>query len=159
MTTPAAFWLDSTATCPRCHASATMLSTGSGLNWTCCRCEWAWTASTQAPTGTTNAAITAGTTTAISVASGGASFTAGMMLLVDVGSSAEIVRVTATGSATSIPVTAVTNPAGNPPYGGAAVVSFTKNHLSGVTFGQLLLSSTLAVVGGAEVPNAPAWGF
>jgi hypothetical protein len=36
---------------------------------------------------------------------------------------------------------------------------FTKNHASGAAFGQLLVSSTLAVSGGAAVPGAPGWGF
>jgi len=60
------------------------------------------------PASTTNAATTAGATT-LSVASGGASFTTGMYLwLEDAGTPAanEVVMVTATGSATSIPITA-----------------------------------------------------
>jgi hypothetical protein len=142
MTTPAAFWLDSTATCPRCHCPATMVSIDAGTTWRCARCEWSWTFGTQAPTGVTNAVITAGTTLAIPVASGGASFTTGMMVLVDTGILTETVKVTATGSGTSIPV-----------------VGFTKSHASGAAFGQLLVSSTLAVSGGAGVPGAPGWEF
>jgi hypothetical protein len=60
------------------------------------------------PASTTNAAMAAGAT-AIPVASGGASFTTGMYLwLEDAGTPAanEVVMVTSTGSATSIPVTA-----------------------------------------------------
>lgn len=60
------------------------------------------------PASTTNAAMAAGAT-AIPVASGGTSFTTGMFLwLEDAGTPAanEIVQVTATGSATSIPITA-----------------------------------------------------
>jgi hypothetical protein len=59
------------------------------------------------PAGVTSAAMAAGAT-AITVASGGASFTNGMYLwLEDAGSPAanEVVQVTATGSATSIPIT------------------------------------------------------
>lgn len=59
------------------------------------------------PAGTTNAAMAVGATT-ISVASGGASFTAGMYLwLEDAGTPAanEVVLVTATGSSTTIPIT------------------------------------------------------
>lgn len=60
------------------------------------------------PAGVTNAALAVGATT-LPVASGGASFTTGMQLwLEDAGTPAanEVVMVTATGSATSIPVTA-----------------------------------------------------
>jgi hypothetical protein len=63
---------------------------------------------TAAPAGTTNASMAVGATT-ISVASGGTSFTSGMFIwLQDAGSPAanEIVQVTSTGSATSIPITA-----------------------------------------------------
>jgi len=60
------------------------------------------------PASTTNAALAVGAT-ALPVASGGTSFTAGMYLwLQDAGTPAanEVVMVTATGSATSIPITA-----------------------------------------------------
>jgi hypothetical protein len=70
--------------------------------------DYTVTGTAAAPAGTTNAAMAAGAT-AIPVASGGASFTAGMYLwLEDAGTPAanEVVQVTATGSATSIPVTA-----------------------------------------------------
>jgi hypothetical protein len=50
------------------------------------------------------AVVTPATTLAITVASGGASFTAGKRLLYDVGPLAEVVTVTTTGTATNIPV-------------------------------------------------------
>jgi hypothetical protein len=70
--------------------------------------DYTVTGTTAAPAGTTNAATALGAT-ALSVASGGASFTTGMWLwLEDAGSPAanEVVQVTSTGSATSIPITA-----------------------------------------------------
>lgn len=70
--------------------------------------DYTTTGTAASPAGTTNASMAVGAT-AISVASGGASFTTGMNLwLEDAGSPAanEVVQVTATGSATSIPITA-----------------------------------------------------
>jgi hypothetical protein len=135
---PAAAWL----TCPRCTAPRTMVNVDGGVLCACGGCEWQIALSTQAPTGTTNAAITAGST-AISVASGGASFISGMLLLIDTSTGAEVVTVVGSATNTSIPV-----PGG-----------FLKNHGSGATFGQLLTSSALTGVGQAMVPAAPGWGF
>jgi hypothetical protein len=95
-----------------------------------------------APTGTTNAAIMARVSTAISVASGGASFTNGMYLLLDTGQNAEVVRVTGTPAATSVPVPV-----------------FARSHSSAVTYGQLQISSTYSGVGQAQVPAAAPYGF
>jgi hypothetical protein len=70
--------------------------------------DYTTTGTAASPASTTNASMAAGAT-AIPVASGGASFTTGMYVwLEDAGSPAapEVVMVTATGSATSIPVTA-----------------------------------------------------
>lgn len=66
-----------------------------------------------------------------------------MMVLVDTGSLTETVKVTATGCATSVPVAA----------------GFTKSHSGGAAFGQLAVASTLAVVGGAQLPNNPGRGL
>ena len=128
-------------TCPRCHALRLFVNVDGGTLFRCGGCEWYFTLSTQAPTGTTNAAAVQGAT-AISVASGGASFTSGMKILWDTGSSAEVVTATATGTATSIPVTAA-----------------IKAHNSAVVIGQLLISSTFSGVGEDAVPNLPGWGF
>jgi hypothetical protein len=125
--------------CPRCLASRLFFNIdGASFTYRCGGCEWAFLLGTQSPTDTTNAAITAGSSTALSVASGGASFTSGMLILVDTGSGAEVVT-SGTGTGTSIPV-----PGG-----------FVKNHLSGVAIGQLLLSPAQSAVD-ADTPVS-AW--
>jgi len=134
---PAAYLL----TCPRCKILRSFMMTDN-ITGRCGGCEWTFSFSTQAPTGTTNAAITARVSTAISVASGGASFTNGMYLLLDTGQNAEVVRVTGTPTATSVPVPV-----------------FARSHGSAVTFGQLQISSTYSGVGQAQVPAAAPYGF
>jgi hypothetical protein len=130
------------ATCPRCKALRPFTSIDGGTGYNCAGCEWYFTFGTQAPTGTTNAAITAGTNTTLSVASGGASFTNGMFLWCDTGLNTELVKVTGSPTGTSIPI-----PAG-----------FIKNHLTAMAFGQLLITPTYQAAG-ERVPNAPGWGF
>lgn len=125
------------APCPRCNTLRTLI--GTGVAYLCGGCEWPFAASTQAPTGTGTAAVTTASV-AITVASGGASFTSGMWLLYDTAANAEILRVTATGSATNIPV-----------------AKFSRAHGGGATFGRLLLTPTY--VGIERVPAAPGWGF
>jgi hypothetical protein len=110
------------------------VSVGS-VQYKCSGCEWTFTFATQAPTGTSTASVTTAST-AITVASGGASFTAGIKLLYDTGVNAEVVTVSATGTATNIPI----------------VGTFAKPH-GNVTFGQLAISSTYAGVGQAQQPN------
>jgi hypothetical protein len=129
------------APCPRCsNALRQFINTSQGgVQYRCAGCEWLFTASTQAPTGTGTAAVTTAST-AITVASGGASFTAGMLLLYDTAANAEVVRAAGGSTGTSIPV-----------------IGFTKAHSGGVTFGQLLL--TPAFQGIERVPIAPGWGF
>lgn len=131
--------------CPRCKALRLFVNVSAGSTlFRCGGCEWTYTFSTQAPTGTTNAAITTPSTTfALSVASGGASFTSGMVLYVDTTTSAEVVTVIGAATGTSIPV-----PSG-----------FAKSHLTATAFGQLLISSTFAATGEEAVPAAPGWGF
>jgi hypothetical protein len=128
--TPAAYLLP----CPRCHFTR-RFPMSDNITGRCSGCEWTFSLGTQSPTGTTNAAITAGVSTAIPVASGGASFTNGMYLLLDTGQAAEVVRVTGSPTGTSVPVPV-----------------FVRNHNSAVTFGQLLISSTLSGIGQAQVP-------
>lgn len=141
---PATVFVGAVVRCPRCGTEPRLFVNESegGTSYFCAACEWDFTLGTQAPTGTANATLAVGGT-AISVASGGASFTGGMILLTGTGTAAEVLRVTATGSATSIPVTAV-----------------AKAHTSGSTFGQLLVSSILGTAAGlAAVPANPSWGF
>jgi hypothetical protein len=117
-----------------------MVNVDGGINFFCAGCEWRWVMSTQAPTGALNAGVAVGAV-ALPVASGGASFTTGMVLLVDTGTSAEVVTVPSPGgTGTSIPV---------PPL--------AKAHLSAATFGQLLLTPAFTAVD--RVPAAPGWGF
>jgi hypothetical protein len=129
-------------TCPRCRILRKFVAIDGGTGYRCAGCEWSYTFSPVAPTGTATAGLAAGGT-AITVASGGASFTAGMLLLYDTGLSTEILTVTATGTATSVPVSAA-----------------AKAHLTGATFGQLSIAPTYAGAGdqGAVIPN-PTWGF
>jgi hypothetical protein len=136
--TPTAFYL----TCPRCKIRRAMVNVDGGTLFRCAGCEWHFTMATQSPTGTTNASRSVGAAT-LPVASGGASFTTGMLVLVETGPNAEVVTVTSTGSATSIPIT---------PLG--------KAHNSGVAIGQLLITATYSGIGvGDAIPAAPGWGF
>ena len=128
-------------TCPRCKFPGSFVGIDGGVSYRCSRCEWAFTLSTQAPTGTATVALAQGGT-AITVASGGASFTTGMVLLFDVGQLAEVLQVTATGTATNIPV----SPA-------------VKTHLINATFGQLLLTPTLNGLAQQRIPGPPPYGF
>ncbi len=129
-------------TCPRCKALRSFVNVSAGgVTYRCSGCEWTFTFTAVAPTGTSTASVTTAST-AITVASGGASFTAGMKLLYDTGANAEVVTVSATGTATNIPIAG----------------TFAKPH-GNTTFGKLAISSTYAGVGQEAVPNAPGWGF
>lgn len=132
-----------TVTCPRCKTLRLFVDTDGRVLYRCAGCEWYFTLTAVAPTGVSNALVTAGTTTAISVASGGASFTSGMVLLYDTGTSAEVVTVTGSATGISIPV-----PGG-----------FIKNHLTAAAFGRLLPVPALGGVGQDAIPAAPGWGF
>jgi hypothetical protein len=127
--------------CPRCKVLRSYANVDGGVTFRCKGCEWYWTLGTQAPTGVTNSTTVAGAV-AISVASGGASFTNGMILLWDTGTSAEVVTVNGTASGVSIPITAA-----------------IKGHTSGAAFGQLLASPTYGGQDMDAVPAAPGWGF
>jgi hypothetical protein len=128
-------------TCPRCKALRLFVAVDGQTLYRCGGCEWYFTFGTQAPTGTSNGAITAGVTVAVPVASGGASFTNGMFLWLDAGLLTEVVQVVGSSSGTSIPV-----PGG-----------FQKTHLTAMAFGQLLAAPTYTVAG--RVPNAGGYGF
>jgi hypothetical protein len=128
-------------TCPRCKIIRRFVNVDGGTLFRCAGCEWFWSLGTQSPTNTTNASRSAGATT-LPVASGGASFTTGMLILVDTTTAAEVVTCTSTGSGTSIPVTAL-----------------IKGHNSWVAIGQLQITSTYTGVGLDSVPNNPGWGF
>lgn len=128
--------------CPRCRTLRYFVAIDGVVTFRCAACELYYLLSPVAPTGTSNAVLAAGGT-AISVASGGASFTNGMILLIDTGALSEVVTVTATGSATSIPVTAA-----------------VRGHASAMTFGQMAIAPKYGGIGVGQVvlPN-PAWGF
>jgi hypothetical protein len=145
VTTPAIppqTWVDGGIGCPRCGRAARFLvNSFTGAAYLCAGCEWQIAVSTQSPTGTISAPVAA-LATALPVSSGGTSFTAGMVLYIDTGTASEICTVTATGTATSIPVTPL-----------------AKAHASSTAFGQLLAASAFTGVGEAAVPAAPGWGF
>jgi len=142
---------DVTITCPRCKTLRTFLDISEGgVKYICAGCEWTFTLSTIAPTGTTNASRAAGQAT-LPVASGGASFTNGMTLLVDTGVNAEVVQVNGSPTGTSVPV------AGQ--WSGETRDGLAKTHNSGITFGQLAVSPTFGGVGQEAVPANPGWGF
>lgn len=141
---------DVTITCPRCKTLRSFVDISGGVLYLCSGCEWQFTLSTIAPTGVTNASRAPGTAT-IPVASGGASFTSGMTILIDTGVNAEVVQATATGSATSIPI--------GGQWAGEVRDGFAKNHNSGVAFGQLAVTPTYGGVGQEAVPANPGWGF
>jgi hypothetical protein len=129
-------------TCPRCRVLRPFMAIDGSVTFRCSGCEWYYTLSPVAPTGTATALLAAGGT-AITVASGGASFTSGMSLLYDTGQLAEILTVSGSSTATSVPVSAA-----------------AKAHLTGATFGQLSVAPTYSGtgVGDTAIP-APAWGF
>lgn len=130
-----------TLVCPREKFPRLFVNVDGGITFRCAGCEWSYTLATKAPTGVTNASRSIGAAT-IPVASGGASFTSGMVILIDTGTAAEVVTATATGSATSIPVTA-----------------FIKAHNSAVAIGQLAVNPSFGGVGQDQIPVAPSWGF
>jgi ribosomal protein L37AE/L43A len=131
-----------TLSCPRCRILRQFQAIDGSVTWRCKACEWYYTFTAAAPTGTSSATLAAGGT-AITVASGGASFTNGMILLYDTGTNTEVLTVNGSSTATSIPVTAA-----------------AKAHASAVTFGQLAIAPTYTGAGdqGAVIP-APGWGF
>ena len=128
-------------TCPRCKFPRLFVSQDGGVTQRCGGCEWSFTMSTQAPTSTDTATLAVGGT-ALTVASGGASFTNGMVLLFDTGVNAEVLIVNGASSGTNIPVTAA-----------------VKAHGANATFGQLLLTPSFNAAGEQAVPAAPGWGF
>ena len=129
-------------TCPRCRTLRALVAIDGATRFFCAGCELPYTLGTQAPAGTSSATLAAGGT-AITVASGGASFTAGMLLLFDAGQLTEVLSVTATGSATSIPVTAA-----------------AKSHATAAAFGQLSVGVSYAGYGVEPVPlPSPPWGY
>jgi hypothetical protein len=124
-------------TCPRCGTNWTFTNlNGAGTSYMCQGCEWHFTLSAGSPSGTTNGAITAGSTTAVPVASGGASFTNGMFLFMSDSANSEVTMVSGTSSATSIPVFT-----GGSAYGNGALTNgFAFSHLSGISFGKLVVT-------------------
>jgi hypothetical protein len=130
------------APCPRCSKVIRFFigTSGGGIVYRCAGCEWLFTMSTQAPTGTGTAAVNTTSSTAITVASGGAAFTVGMALLYDTGTNAEVLTVRAGGSGTSVPV------------GG-----FSKAHGTGIAFGQILVTPVFNAI--ESVPGPAPWGF
>jgi hypothetical protein len=121
----------------KCKTLRSFVNVDGGVTFRCAGCEWYWSLTAGSPSGTTNAPLAQGAV-ALPVASGGASFTKGMQILLDTVTSAEVVNVTATGSGTSIPVTAV-----------------VKAHLTAAAFAQLVIKPTLNGAGQQAVPQLP----
>ena len=110
--------------CPRCRTTRRFLAIDGATTFRCAGCEWFYTLSAVAPTGAATATLPAGGT-AITVASGGASFTAGMLILYDTGQLTEILTVTATGTALSIPVSAAVRGHASAAPGGTVTAAVT----------------------------------
>lgn len=127
--------------CPRCKILHFFVALDGQTLIRCQGCEWQFTMSTQAPTGTDTATLAVGGT-ALTVASGGASFTSGMLVLFDTGTLAEVLTVQAGATGTNIPVSAA-----------------IKAHAANATFGQLLLTPSFNAIGEQAVPAAAGWGF
>lgn len=139
--------------CPRCKLIFRDFFALDGQTlFRCSGCEWYFTMGTKAPTSTSNAAITAGVTTSISVASGGASFTLGMILFIDTGTLTEVVIVQSGGTGTTIPVAYTELQSGN-----SLINGFQKSHLTAMAFGQLSLTPTVSQV--QAVTPVGGWGF
>lgn len=126
--------------CPRCHVIRNMTGLADDLQFFCTGCEWAMTMGAGSSPLSTNAAITAGTTTALPFASGGTQFAAGQLLFINDAALSETVLVSGTSSATSVPVT-----------------PFANSHASGKAVTVAVASPTLS--GQDAVPPAPGWGF
>lgn len=124
-----------TLICPRCQALRPFNDIDGRVLYRCAGCEWYFTFTAVAPTGTDTATLAVGGT-ALTVASGGASFTAGMYLLFDTSTSAEVLYVTTTGTATNIPVAAA-----------------GKAHSANATFGKLLISPSYSGAGLDGIPT------
>ncbi len=96
-------------TCPRCGVAAQLLNTGSVNNplaGRCNRCEHSYQFTVGSPNTTTTGSVNIQGATALTVAAG-AAFTSGSWVVVDSGSvdgGAEVVRASAAGSSTSIPI-------------------------------------------------------
>jgi hypothetical protein len=112
------------------------------VTFRCAGCEWYYLLSAVAPTGTSNAVLSAGGT-AIGMASGGAAFTNGMILLIDTGVLSEVVTVNGAATGTSVPITAT-----------------VRGHASAMTFGQMAIAPRNSGIGvGNAVIPAPGWGY
>jgi hypothetical protein len=123
--------------CPKCKTLRSFVNADGGVTFRCSGCEWFWSLTAGSPSGTATAPLAQGGT-AITVASGGASFTSGMQVLYDTGASAEVLTVGPGATGTSVPVSAA-----------------VKAHLTGATFGKLVLTPTLNGAGQQAVPQLP----
>jgi hypothetical protein len=143
---------DVNLTCPRCQVLRSFVNTsGGGVLYRCNGCEWAFTFGITTPNTTLSASVAAGAV-ALTVASGGASYTSGMVLLIDTASGAEVVAVNGSSTGTSIPVKTLTGT-------GQVTGGLIKGHSSGTAFGKLAVTSSYAGIGEAQVPAAAGWGF
>jgi hypothetical protein len=147
--------------CPRCKILRRFGAVDGGTLFRCSACEWYWTFSTQAPTGTTNAQSGLGSSpflpVSLPVASGGASFTNGMLLLVGAGSAAEVVQVNGTPTGTSIPVTEASKIVSTPPV--PAAVTTPAVPASTVVQANTTGFDVSVVITGGTMTNVSVGGF
>ena len=127
-------------TCPRCKAPRLFIATGPDPVFVCSGCEWPFTFSAGTSPLTTNAAVTAGVSTALPFASGGTQFSSRQPLWIADGGNSEVVFVNGTPTGTSVPI-----------------VDLDYNHSGGVTVTIAAVAPTLSTI--EKIPNAGGWGF
>jgi len=102
------------ATCPRCKtANRVFDAVGPLLQYQCGGCEWLFLFGAGTSPLNTNAAVTAGSSTALPFASGGTQFLLGQALYVSDTTLSELVVVSGTPTATSVPVSGFQNSHGS----------------------------------------------
>lgn len=95
--------------CPRCRVTRMMVGQADDLFFVCSGCEWPMLMGAGSSPLSTNAAITAGVTTALPFASGGTQFAVGQLLFINDAALSETVTVIGPVTGTSVPVTPFAN--------------------------------------------------
>jgi len=131
---------DAALPCPRCHFTWLFDAFFPALQYRCSGCEWMFNLGAGSGPVTTNAAITAGVTTALPFASGGGVFLPGQALYISDTTLSEIVIVNGTPTGTSVPVS-----------------GFANNHGSAKAVSPATATAVYSTV--QTVPANPGWGF
>jgi hypothetical protein len=126
--------------CPRCGTTRILTTVDGTVTHFCGGCEWTFTLGTTSPTGTLSGSHNAGMNH-LTLASGGASFTNGMFMLIDSGTTLETNWVNGTATGTNVPL----------------AVPLSKQHGNGTTFAQLAVMPKFSGV--QAVPARGNWGF